>query len=207
MENIIIIRFEVESEAYQALLELKQNTVCDSYVVSQAMLAKNKDGKLDSIDGFDTGAETMDDTRLGGLIGALMGIAGGPLGMVLMGGYGALVGSAIDWSDAVTNASLIEHVLGCVGEDEPVLIAVIQEKDEANFDKNFEKFDADIARFDAAEVAEEVAEAQRVQEEMARQAKKQLREAKKQDCKQKIEERAEKIKSHFSNIGKKHKGE
>ena len=72
MENIIIIRFEVESEAYQALVELKQNTVCDSYVVSQAMLAKNKDGKLDSIDGFDTGAETMDDTRLGGLIGALM---------------------------------------------------------------------------------------------------------------------------------------
>ena len=145
----------------------------------------------------------MDDTRLGGLIGALMGVAGGPLGMVLMGGYGALVGSAIDWSDAAANASMMEHVLGCVGEDEPVLIAVVQEKDESAFDKNFEKFDADITRFDAAEVAEEVAEAQRIQEEMARQAKKQLREAKKQDRKQKIEERREKIKSHFGSIGKK----
>ena len=184
-------------------MELKQSIVCDSYVVSQAMLAKNKGGKLDAIDGFDTGAETMDDTRLGGLIGALMGVAGGPLGMVLMGGYGALVGSAIDWSDAAANASMMEHVLGCVGEDEPVLIAVVQEKDESAFDKNFEKFDADITRFDTAEVAEEVAEAQRIQEEMARQAKKQLREAKKQDRKQKIEERREKIKSHFGSIGKK----
>lgn len=200
MENIIIVNFDIESEAYQALSELKNNAVCEGYVISQAVLTKNNDGKLSSIDGFDTGAETHNDTRMGGMIGALLGIAGGPLGMVIMGGYGALVGSVVDWGDAVNNASLMEHVLDCVTEDKTVMIAVVQENDETAFNKNFDKFKAEITRFDAGEVAAEIAEAERIQEEMAKEAKKQLREAKKQDRKKEIEERKEKIRSHFSEV-------
>ena len=84
MENIIIVNFDVESEAYQALSELKKNAMCEGYVISQAVLTKNNDGKLLPLDGFDTGAETHNDTRMGGMIGALLGIAGGPLGMVII---------------------------------------------------------------------------------------------------------------------------
>ena len=205
MENIIIVNFNVESEAYQALTELKTNAVTNNYVVSQALLVKNTDGKMNTLDAFDTGIETRNDTRMGGLIGALLGVAGGPLGMVIMGGYGALIGSAVDWGDAAQNASLMEHVLDCVTEDKAVLIAVVQEETESAFDTNFEKFQAEVTRFDAAEVAAEVAEAQRVQEEMAREAKKKLREAKKNDRRQAIEERRNKIKAHFSEVKEKHK--
>lgn len=205
MENIIIVNFNMESEAFQALTELKPHAVSDGYVISQAVVARNQDGRINVLDGFDTGAETKNDTRMGGLVGALLGIAGGPLGMVIMGGYGALIGSAVDWSDAAQNASLMEHVLDCVTEDKAVLIAMVQEKDEAAFDANFEKFQAEITRFDAAEIATEVAEAERVQEEMARTAKRELREAKKQDRRQAIEERRSKISAHFSEVKNKHK--
>lgn len=200
MENIIIVSFGVESEAYQALTELKKKPMNECYTISQAVLAKRHDNQFTSIDGFDTGAETRNDTRIGGLIGSLLGIAGGPLGMILMGGYGALVGSAIDWGDAVQNASLMEHVLSCVSEDEPVLIAVVQENNNTAFDHNFEKFDAEVTRFDAAEVAAEVAEAERVQEEMAQEAKRKLREAKKQDRHQQIADRRARISEHFGEI-------
>ncbi|MBQ1490846.1 MAG: hypothetical protein IIZ39_02700 [Blautia sp.] len=200
MENIVIVSFEVESEGYQAITELKKKTLQEGYAISQAALVKNEDGHVVALDSFDTGIETKNDTRMGGLIGALMGVAGGPLGMVIMGGYGALIGSAVDWGDAVNNASLMEHVLSCVTEDSPVLIAVVQEEDGSVFDKNFEKFDAEVTRFDAAEVAAEILEAERVQEEMAREAKKKLREAKKQDRKQAIEERRERIKGRFSDL-------
>ena len=200
MENIIIVSFDIESEAYQALTELKSKAFSESYIISQAMLTRNNDGKLSVIDGFDTGRETRDDTRMGGLIGSLIGIAGGPLGMVIMGGYGALIGSAVDWSDAAQNASMMEHVLGCVTEDKAVLIAVVQENEKSSFDANFDKFHAEVTRFDAAEVAAEVAEAERVQEEMAREAKKQLRESKKNDRRQAIEDRREKIRAHFSDV-------
>ncbi len=205
MENIIIVNFNVESEAYQALTELKSKAITENYVISQALLVKNTDGKIDTLDAFDTGVETRNDTRMGGLIGSLLGIAGGPLGMVIIGGYGALIGSAVDWGDAAQNASLMEHVLDCVTEDKAVLIAVVQEEAASAFDANFEKFQAEVTRFDAAEVAAEVAEAQRVQEEMAREAKKQLREAKKNDRRQAIEERRNKIKTHFSEVKAKHK--
>lgn len=200
MENIIIVTFNVESEAYQALSELRKAPVTERYLISQAMLVKNAGGRFNTLDGFDTGVHTRNDAQIGGLIGALLGVAGGPLGMVLMGGYGALVGSAIDWSDAAQNASLIEHVLTCVTEDQNVLIGVVEESDTAGFDQALEKFDAEVTRFDAAEVASEVAEAERIQEEMARQAKKELREAKKADRKQDIEARREKIKAGFSHV-------
>ncbi len=200
MENIAIISFQVESEAYQALSELRGKVVSEGYIVSQAYLAKNTDGKLAVIDGFDTGRETRDDTRLGGLIGALLGIAGGPLGMVIMGGYGALIGNAVDWGDAAQNASLMEHVLDCVTDNKAVILAVVQENDGSAFDSVFEKFKAEVTRFDAAEVAAEVAEAERVQEEMAREAKKKLREAKKNDRRQEIEERKVKIRARFGEV-------
>lgn len=200
MENIVIVPFEVESEAYQALTELRKAPLTEQYLISQALLVKNTDGKLNTIDGFDTGVQTHDDARFGGLIGTLLGVAGGPLGMVLMGGYGALIGSAVDWSDAATNASLMEHVLTCVTEDQTVLIGVVEEKDTAGFDQALGKFAAEVTRFDAAEVAAEVAEAERIQEEMALQAKKQLREAKKADRKQEIEARREKLKANFANV-------
>ena len=205
MENIIIVNFSVESEAYQALSELKARSVTNDYVVSQAIIAKNTDGKIKALDGFDTGVETSNDTRIGGLIGSLLGIAGGPLGMIIMGGYGALIGSAVDWSDAAQNASLMEYVLGCVAEDKAVLIALVQENVSNSFDSAFSKFNAEITRFDAAEVAAEVDEAARVQEEMAKQAKKELRQAKKNDRKQAIAERRSKIASHFAEVRSKFK--
>ena len=188
MENIVIVSFAIESEGYQAITELKKNAWKDGYAVSQAALVRNTDGHTAVLDSFDAGIETKNDTRLGGLIGALLGVAGGSLGMVLMGGYGALIVSAVDWGDAVNNASLMEYVLNCVTEDSAVPIAVVQEDREGAFDKNFDPFSAEISRFDAAEVAAEVAEAERVQEEMARQAKRELREAKKRDRKQAVEE-------------------
>ena len=71
MENIIIVNFDVESEAYQAFTELKPNAVTENYVVSQTALAKNTEGRVAVLDGFDTGVETKNDTQMGGLIGAL----------------------------------------------------------------------------------------------------------------------------------------
>ncbi|MBQ9614693.1 MAG: DUF1269 domain-containing protein [Lachnospiraceae bacterium] len=205
MENIVIINFDVESEAYQALSELKGKVFSENYVVSQALLVKNTDGKLSVLEGLDTGRETRDDTQMGGLIGALLGVAGGPLGMVIMGGYGALLGSAVDWSDAAQNASLMEHVLNCVTDEKAVIIAVVQENENSAFDSVFAKFSSEITRFDAAEVAAEVAEAERIQEEMARNAKKELREAKRNDRRQEIEERKAKIKAHFNDVKAKFK--
>ena len=40
-ENLILVNYKVESEAYQALSEMKRETTNANYTISQAVLMKN----------------------------------------------------------------------------------------------------------------------------------------------------------------------
>ena len=77
-QNIVVGIFEVESEAYQALTQLKQYPGDEKSYVSTAALVKKENGTLRTLDGFDTGSNTADDMAIGGLVGALFGVLGGP---------------------------------------------------------------------------------------------------------------------------------
>lgn len=204
MENIVVVKFNVESEAYQALTELKAVPATENYIVSQAVLAKRSGSHFEQLDGFDTGVQTRDDMLHGGLFGGLLGLLGGPIGMLLMGASGAFIGSVIDLKDAAHNASLLENVLTCITEDNAVMVALVQENTEQAFDRNFEKFGVEITRFDAAETAQEIAYAQKVQEDLAKEAKKKLREEKfaerKQEFEKNVEEYKKKVQDYFTEL-------
>ena len=178
-QNIVVGLFEVESEAYQAMTELKQNPGDEKSYVSTAALVKKENGSLRTLDAFDTGANTTDDMAIGGVVGALFGVLGGPVGVLLGGSYGMLLGSAFDTDDALANASLLEQIAGKMENGEVAIIGLAYEEDEAILDEKLSGFKTTIARFDAADVATEVEEAQQLEEEMARQARKELRDEKK----------------------------
>ena len=197
MEKIISVIFKVESEGYQAITELKRAPVTELYTVSQAVLIRKEKGQIVTLDAFDTGMETSNDTAIGGLIGGFVGIIGGPLGMLLGGGLGALTGSAIDSGDAVQNASMIEMVTQQLVDGEVVLIALEQEAVEGAAQRMLAKFDVSIVEEDAAEVAEEVEQAVQAQKEMERQTRAKLRETKKAEHKQKIEANRAKLAADF----------
>lgn len=203
MENVITSIFAVESEAYQALTELKKTPVTDKYVISQAAIVKAENGKIVPQDAFDTGAETSNDTAIGGLIGALFGVVGGPLGMLLTGSLGALTGSIIDTGDAARNVSLVEKVTEQLVSGETAIVAVVQETDPTALDAKLSKFQVTTTREDAAEVAAAIKRAQELQKQLERDARKQLREEKKEEHQKNVEERREKIKGDFDNLKKK----
>lgn len=115
-------------------------------------MVKKKHGVIRTLDSFDTGMETRDDMAKGSLIGIL----GGPFGMLLGGSIGALTGSAIDTGDAEHNASLIEMVTNQLVDGEVVLIALEQEAVEGTAQRMLSKYDVSIVEENAAEVAEEV---------------------------------------------------
>lgn len=197
-ESIIVVNFKVDSEAYQALADLKLNAINDSYAATQACVVSKKDGVLTLKDGFDTGAETSDDTAIGGLIGAIVGIVGGPIGVLLGGSYGALVGSTLDAADSLDNASLVEKVCEVLTDDTTSLVALVFENEAAAFDTAFEKYETEITRFDAAEVALEIEEAAELQKQMEKETRKKLRAEKKANRKQKLEEKRDEIKAKFN---------
>ncbi|MBR2122698.1 MAG: DUF1269 domain-containing protein [Lachnospiraceae bacterium] len=203
MQNIIVASFEVESEGYQAITTLRQFPGEEKSMISQAVLVKKEDGAIKSLDGFDTGAETLNDTLKGGLIGTAVGILGGPIGMLLGGSIGYMTGANLDVIDAIDNASLLEQIAGKLQDGQVALIVLADEEDESVIDGRLAGLNAVIARFDAAVVAEEVETAREVQQEMERQARVALRKEKNEEFKAKVEAQRDKIKEQFRSLGKK----
>lgn len=77
MQNVIISRFEIESEAFQAFSVLKNDARTYSCRISQASIVKRENGEFRILDAFNDG-KYSDDTFTGGMIGMFIGILGGP---------------------------------------------------------------------------------------------------------------------------------
>lgn len=193
MENVLAVLFKNESEGFQAITELKKQPVIDTATIFQIALIKRDDKGIEICDRFDSEIISSSETVLGGLMGAFLGILGGPIGVLLMGSYGALIGKMVDVGDMIGGEALIETVADKLAEGEVALIALVQEETETELNAKFQKYDCEVARFDAAVVAEEVEEAIELQLDMARQAKYELRKVRLDDHKEKVEERRSKF--------------
>ena len=120
-----------------------------------------------------------------------------PVGMLLGGSYGMLVGSVLDTDDTVMNASMLEQISKKMLDGEIAIIGLAYEENEEILDAKLNKFKTTIVRFDAATVAAEVEEAAALEEEMARQARKDLRDEKKAARKEKREEKKAKMSAEW----------
>lgn len=188
-ESIIVVNFNVESEAYQGLSELKSTpNVQGSYQAIQGVLVKKEGGQIQKKDEFDTGAESVNDTVRGGIIGGLVGILGGPIGVLLGSGIGMFIGSGKDSNDILENSSMVEQVCTKLAEGSISLIVLVNEKEAGSFDSAFSKFGVSIERYSSEEVFAEVRQAEELEKQMAKEARKKLREEKKAARKQKFEE-------------------
>ena len=201
-ENVILVNYNVESEAYQALSELKRETLNANYTISQAAVVKKDNGTLNIMDGFVNGAVTGDDTWKGSLIGSLVGILGGPLGVLLGGSMGMLIGGAVDANDMADNASLLEKAGDSISNGETAIILLAQEEYETALTAKLNNFKVTITRFDAAEVAAEVEHAREVEKQMAREAREKMREERSEAFKQSVAKKSEELKNWFSHLGK-----
>lgn len=198
MLNVIGAIFETESEAFQAMTEMRQMVPDTNSAILEMAQVKREGDEFTLVDSYDSGLSTRDNTIAGGVIGALVGVLGGPIGALLLGGYGMLVGGVIDDADYLGGAALIETVAAKMPVDGTAVVVLAEESDESVIDDELAKFDAEVFRFDAVSVAQEVEEAVNVQVELARQARSSLRKASKESAKEKLEENADILKGGFS---------
>ena len=201
-ENLVLVNYKVESEAYQALSELKRDTANANYTISQAAIVKRENGQLNTMDGFINGKDANDDTVTGSLIGGLVGILGGPIGILLGGSVGMLIGGAVDASGIVKDASLLEKAGDSIAEGETAIILLAQEEYETALTAKLNDFNVTITRFDAAEVAAEVEHAREVERQMAKETREKLREEKTEAFKETVAKKSEELKNWFSHLGK-----
>ena len=201
-ENVVLANYKVESEAYQALSELKRDTANANYTISQAMIVKRENGKLNVMDGFVNGMTTGDDTWMGGLLGGLIGILGGPIGVLLGGSFGMLVGGAVDAGEMAGDTSLLEKAGDSIADGETAIILLAQEEYETALTAKLNDFDVSITRLDAAEVAVEVEHAKEVERQMAKETREKLRAERTEAFKESVAIKSEELKNWFNNLGK-----
>ena len=160
-ENLLIVNYENESDAYQALTELK--ALNDYYFIDQAAIVKKENGEYVVKEEYDSGVKTADDTVKGGLIGGLLGLLGGPVGVLLGGGAGATIGGIKDTADFLKVFDLADYAYAHIGEGETVLLLLADEKGNATLNEKLNAFDVTIKRASVPAVENELKRAAELQ--------------------------------------------
>ncbi len=92
-DNVVVVTFgedpENDKNAYQALTDLKQLDSQDQIkIAGAAVVTRDPNGRVDAKS--EVGEDPYVGTASGGMIGLLVGIIGGPLGVLLGGATGVL---------------------------------------------------------------------------------------------------------------------
>ena len=206
-QNIIVALFDISSEAYQAFSELKAYSQITDALVAQAVLIKKENGLIIPAESTDFTANTAESAWTDGLIGSLVGILGGPIGVLLGGATGALIGSDVGTAQTLGEGALLENAAKKLDNGSTAIIILAQELNEAILDAFFHRFKTVILRQDAAVAQEEVLAAIEAEKEVARQAheawKKQRKAERKAERQGKVEAFKADIKQKFDKLAAK----
>ena len=188
-DNVLVVSFgedpENDTNAYQALTDLKQlDSQGQIKIAGAAVVTRDPD------DGVEVKSEVASDTYVGtasgGVIGLLVGIIGGPVGVLLGGTYGMLVGSLFDIDDVETTDSVLREISNQVHATRTAVLAQVTESSPEVIDTAMARLGGEVMRRPAYEVEQEIAAAQDAE-------RKARREKSKEDARAKVEELKSKL--------------
>jgi uncharacterized membrane protein len=190
---VVVVRFTEPSKAYQALSVLKE---CDSDgrigLESAAVVERTPEGQLRIPEGTDNVG--LVGTAGGSLIGMLIGVLGGPVGVLLGWGAGALIGGTFDVDRAVTSDEALTVLGTAIPPASTAVIASVEEPAAEVIDGEMKKLDGEVTRRPVAEVLGELEASEEAARAAAREARLTLREKRKAELTATVEERVGKLK-------------
>jgi uncharacterized membrane protein len=174
IENVVVIRFAESSKAYQGLSVLKE---CDAdgriALRSAAVVERTPNGELRISEGADNVG--LIGTASGSLIGMLVGVPGGPVGVLVGWGAGALMGGAFDVDRAVKSDEALTALGRAIPPESTGVIATVAEPAVEVIDGEMAKLEGEVTRRPVAEVMDELEAAEEAAEAAAHEARRTLR--------------------------------
>jgi uncharacterized membrane protein len=188
VENVVVVRFAEPSKAYQALSVLKE---CDAAgrirLESAAVVERTPTGELRVPESADNVG--LVGTASGSLIGMLLGVLGGPVGLLLGWGTGALMGGAFDLDRAETSDEALTVLGRAIPPESTAVIANVEEPTVEEIDGEMTRLGGEVTRRRAADVMDELEAAQDAADAAAREARRVVREKRKAELKAGVDER------------------
>jgi uncharacterized membrane protein len=199
MENVLAVNFDADSNAYEALSALKEmDGQGQLQLAGAAVVVREQDGSLVIKDEVDD--TQLEGTTTGGIVGLLIGILGGPFGVLLGGATGLLVGSLFDLADDDDTESALSDIARSVRVDRTGLIADVSEQSPEVVDTAMARLGGTVVRRSLAEVQAEIAAAEDAQRAAAKEARKHLHEHRRDQAKEKVQAKVDELKAKVENL-------
>jgi uncharacterized membrane protein len=191
--NVIAVSFKDDRKAYNALTSLKELDSQERLRVAEAVVVeRGEDGQVVEKDRVES--TFLPGAAGGGLIGLLIGILGGPLGVLVGGTYGLFVGSLFDLSDITEADSALAQISGSVRLGHTALVAVVDERSPEVVDTVMSDLDGTVTRRPVADVEAEIAAAESAERKAKEEARKELIRERQQHNKASVQAKLDELK-------------
>jgi uncharacterized membrane protein len=125
-ESVVVVQFSEPSKAYQGLSMLKELDADGRIgLESAAVVVRSADGELTIPESADNVG--LVGTASGSLMGMLIGVLGGPVGVLLGWGSGALMGGAFDIGREITSDEALTVLGQAIPPGTTALMASVEE--------------------------------------------------------------------------------
>jgi uncharacterized membrane protein len=185
-ENVIAVSFSEDANAYEALSRLKElDAKGDVDIRGASVVVRDDDGKIVTKDEF--GDQSLKGTATGGLVGLLIGVLGGPFGVLVGGATGLLIGSLFDEDDTDETDSALGEISKSIRVGQTGLLADVSEESPVAIAAVMANLGGVVLRRSAGDVQAELAAAEEAQRAAKQQARKELRDARHKKQKEEID--------------------
>jgi uncharacterized membrane protein len=192
-ENVVVVRFTEPSKANEALAVLKQ---CDKEgritLESAAVVERTSKGDLRMMDEWDNVGPL--GLAGGSLLGMLIGVLGGPVGVLLGWGAGAAVGGSFDIDRATESDEALTVLARAIPPGSAGVIASVEEPVVEVVDAEMGMLGGEATRRSLVDVIAELGAAHEAAAVAAREARRTVREQRKADLHADLTENVVKLK-------------
>jgi uncharacterized membrane protein len=198
--SVIAVSFEQDENAYAALTQLKELDSQHRVAIQEAaVVVRDEDGEVVEKDRIES---TFVPSTVGvGLLGLLIGIIGGPVGMLIGGASGLLVGSLFDLYDSEETESVLSQFSSFTRVGHTTLLAVVAEQSSEVIDATMAALGGTVLRRSVYDVEAEIAASEEAQRKAKWEAREQLLRGRREHDKEAAHTKVEKLK------GKLHRGQ
>jgi uncharacterized membrane protein len=193
-DNVVLASFSEDSNAYEALTELKQlDSQGQINLRAAALVVRHSDGSLELKD--EVADSNLEGTATGGIVGLLVGLLFGPFGVLIGGLTGLLIGSLYDLDDEDETGSVLSDISRGIPVGHVTLLAEVTEPSPDVIDAAVSRLGGQTLRRPVADVEAEIAAAEQAQKAAKKEARKVLREQRANKAKADVHAKVEELKA------------